>query len=206
MGKNLRTFLELAREKIPEDFCEIREEIDIRCEPTAWVKGFDREGRDPVVFFPRVKGFTQPLVINLAGSRKLMALALDTPVEKLLATFGERQRRLIAPSHQENGPVREVFWEGERIDLSSLPIPYHHEGDSAPYITAGIVTVVDPETGKRNCSYHRLMVAGKDRLRAHIAPGRHLDNIHKMHEAKDLPMPCSIFVGHHPALGWWPWP
>ncbi len=202
MGKNLRTFLEEVREKDPEDFCEIRDEIDIRCEPTAWVKGFEKEGRDPIVFFPRVRGYSLPLVINLAGSRKLMALALDTPVEKLLATFGERQRQLIAPSYQEEGPVREIFQEGGEIDLSRLPIPYHHEGDSAPYITAGIVTVVDPETGMRNCSYHRLMVAGKNRLRAHTAPGRHLDNIHKMYEAKDLPLPCSIFIGHHPALGW----
>lgn len=201
MGKDLRSFLKLARERIPEDFLEIEEEIDLRYETTAWVKGLERTGKDPIFFFKRVKGFKQPIVSNLFGSRKVMALALDTAPKELLDTFRKRQKTPIPPRHVSSGPVKDIVFRGNQVDLSCLPITYHHEGDSAPYITGGILTVLDPETGKANCSYHRLMVVGKNRLRAHLAPGRHLGSIFKTHEEKGVPLPCSIFIGHHPALG-----
>ncbi len=201
MEKDLRSFLKLARERIPEDFLEVEEEIDLRYETTAWVKGLERTGKDPIFFFKKVKGFSQPIVSNLFGSKKVMAFALDVSPDRLLETYRKRQKNLIPPRYVSSGPVRDIVLEGDHLDLSCLPIPYHHEGDSAPYVTAGVLTVMDPETGKANCSYHRLMVAGRNRLRAHIAPGRHLGNIFRAYEEKNIPLPCSVFVGHHPALG-----
>jgi 2,5-furandicarboxylate decarboxylase 1 len=201
MGKDLRSFLELVKQKIPEDFLQIEEEIGTQYETTAWVKSYEREGKHPIFFFPRVKGFNRPIVSNLFGSRKVMALALDTSPGELIKTFREKQKNLIPPQYMTSGPVRDLVFEEDAVDLSKLPITFHHEGDSAPYITGGILTVFDPETGKNNCSYHRLMVVGKNRLRTHIAPGRHLEYIFKRHEEKNSPLPCSIFIGHHPALG-----
>ena len=201
MKKDLRSFLALARERIPGDFLEIEEEIDIRHETTAWVKGLEQTGRDPIFFFKKVRGFSQPILANLFGSKKVMAFALETSVSELLETYRKRQKNLMPPRYVSSGPVKEIVFAGNQVDLSCLPIPYHHEGDSAPYITGGILTAIDPETGKANCSYHRLMVAGRNRLRLHIAPGRHLGTIFKRYEEKAIPLPCSIFIGHHPALG-----
>ncbi len=201
MGKDLRTFLETVEKRMPEDFLKIEEEIDLHYETTAWVKGFERRGRHPIFYFKKIKGFDLPVVTNLLGSKKWMALSLDTIVEKLHDTFRERQRKLIPPRHVSSGPVKELVFQEDQVDLSRLPIPYHHECDAAPYITAGILIAIDPENGKANCSYHRLMVAGKNRLRTHIAPGRHLEGILKKYEEKNFPLPCSIFIGHHPGLG-----
>ncbi|OGP93470.1 MAG: hypothetical protein A2156_11250 [Deltaproteobacteria bacterium RBG_16_48_10] len=201
MGKDLRSFLKLAKERMPGDFLEIEEEIDIHHETTAWVKGFQRAGKNPIFYFKKVQGFSQPIVSNLFGSKKVIAFVLDTSLAQLLETYRKREKNLIAPRYVSSGPVRAIVFEGNQVDLSCLPITYHHEGDAAPYITGGILTVIDPETGKTNCSYHRLMVAGKNRLRTHIAPGRHLGYIFKRYEEKNVPLPCSIFIGHHPSLG-----
>lgn len=201
MGKDLRSFLELVKQKRPEDFLQIEEEIDTRYETTAWVENFEKVGKHPIFFFKKIKGFNQPIVSNLFGSRRLMAMAINSTPEELLKTFTERHKHLIPYQFLKSGPVRDLIFEEDAVDLSRLPITYHHEADSAPYITGGIITVLDPEIGKYNCSYHRLMVVGKNRLRTHIAPGRHLENIFKKYEEKNIPMPCSIFIGHHPALG-----
>lgn len=201
MSKDLRSFLETIKKKAPEDFWEIEEEIDVYYKTTAWVKRFEREKKHPIFFFKKVKGFNIPIIANLYGSKKILALSLDTKEEHLHDSYRERLKRLIPPKMISSGPVKELFLKEEQVDLFHLPIPYHHEYDAAPYITGGILIVTDPETGRRNCSYHRLMVAGKNRLRTHIAPGRHLEVVFKKYEEKNLPLPCSIFIGHHPSLG-----
>jgi 2,5-furandicarboxylate decarboxylase 1 len=201
MGKDLRTFLEQIKQRAVEDFLEIEEEIDLYCETTAWVKSFEDEGKHPLILFKKIKGFDHPIVTNLFGSKKMMGLALGCSVEKLHETFRERARKLIPPRYVSSGPVKEISFYEDQVDLFQLPIPHHHEGDAAPYITGGILIAIDPENGKANCSYHRLMVAGKNRLRTHIAPGRHLKSIFQRYEERNLPLPCSIFIGHHPSLG-----
>jgi 2,5-furandicarboxylate decarboxylase 1 len=201
MEKDLRGFLDLLKIKMPEEYLEIKDEIDIHHDTTAWVEILEQGGRDPVFFFRKVKGFSQPIVSNLFGSKKVMALALETSLESFLDVYKERQKNPIPPHSVSSGPVREIVLEGDHVDLSILPIPFHHEGDVAPYITGGIVTVRDPETRKVNCSFHRLMVAGRNRLRTHIAPGRHLDNILRQHENRNASVPCAVFIGSHPALG-----
>lgn len=98
MGKDLRSFLELVRQKIPEDFLQIEEEIGTQYETTAWVKSYEREGKHPIIFFTRVKGFNRPIVSNLFGSRKGMPLLGADPmlkhiviVDKDIDLFNERE-------------------------------------------------------------------------------------------------------------------
>ncbi len=48
----------------------------------------------------------------------------------------------------ENGPIKENII-GRNIDIAKLfPIPKFQEKDSSSFITAGVLVVKDPETGK----------------------------------------------------------
>ena len=87
---------------------------------------------------------------------------------------------------------------GADVDLTQLPILTHYDVNAAPYITAGIVTAIDPDTGVRNTSYNRLMLAGRNELRIFMAVGRHLWTLHNKAERRNEPLPIAIVVGVHP--------
>ena len=74
----------------------------------------------------------------------------------------------------------------------------HYDVNAAPYITAGIVVAADPDTGVRNTSYNRLMMAGKRELRIFMAIGRHLWTLHNKLERRNEPLPIAIVIGVHP--------
>ena len=70
----------------------------------------------------------------------------------------------------KDAPVLEVDMP---VDLSKLPIPLHAEKDGGAYLSSAIVVARDPELGQ-NCSFHRMMVIGKDKVVVRILH-RHLD-------------------------------
>jgi len=74
----------------------------------------------------------------------------------------------------KDAPVLEVE---APVDLSKLPIPFHAEKDGGAYFSSAIVIARDKELGQ-NCSFHRMMVIGKDRVVVRILH-RHLDEFIK---------------------------
>jgi 2,5-furandicarboxylate decarboxylase 1 len=98
----------------------------------------------------------------------------------------------------ENAPVHEFIHSGDDIDLTQVPLLTHYDVNAAPYITAGIVAAADPESGVRNTSYNRLMMAGKRELGIFMAIGRHLWTLHNKLEARNEPLPVAIIIGVHP--------
>lgn len=200
MVKDLRTFLEEIRRKRPSDLVRVKEEITLEYETTTLVRKLLRKNRRPILFFEKAKEFKMPIVSNLYADRSRLALALDTTADELSSEYGKRETTLIPPKMVESGPVKEVVLSGPQVDIRKLPISIHHQADQAPYLTGGMYVARDPDTGIRNCSFGRLMVVGKNKLRTHLQAGRHLDAIYRKYERKDLPMPCSVFIGHHPAL------
>jgi len=94
--------------------------------------------------------------------------------------------------------VHEVVRLGEEVDLTRVPLLTHYDVNAAPYITAGIVVAADPDTGVRNTSYNRLMLAGKRELRIFMAVGRHLWTLHNKAERRGEPLPIAIVIGVHP--------
>ncbi|MBX6396627.1 MAG: UbiD family decarboxylase, partial [Alicyclobacillaceae bacterium] len=86
----------------------------------------------------------------------------------------------------------------EQIDMLSLfPIPTHHEKDSGPYITAGLLIVRDPETRKQNVSIHRLQISSGDKLGVLLLP-RHAYHLYKQAESQGKPLECAIAIGVDP--------
>jgi 2,5-furandicarboxylate decarboxylase 1 len=97
-----------------------------------------------------------------------------------------------------DAPVQDVVKIGENIDLSKVPLLTHYDVNAAPYVTAGIVVAADPDTGVRNTSYNRLMMAGNRELRIFMAIGRHLWTLHNKMEQRNQALPIAIVVGVHP--------
>jgi len=198
MPKDLRSFIALLEAKHPEEVARVTKPISPRYEITALLTQLEKAKRFPLLYCENVAGGDAPVVINAQPSRKLMALALECEEDALAAKFTERQSKPIAPVEVTNAPAQEVVKLGDDIDLSKIPLLTHYDVNAAPYVTAGIVVAPDPDTGVRNTSYNRLMMAGKRELRIFMAIGRHLWTLHNKLERRNEPLAIAIVVGVHP--------
>ncbi|MBI1998618.1 MAG: UbiD family decarboxylase [Deltaproteobacteria bacterium] len=198
MTKDLRSFIAELEARSPDEVARVSQPISARYEITALLTQLEKKKRFPLLFCERVQGSDAPVVINAQASRRLMAVALECEPEDLARKFSERQAKPIPPVEMTNAPVHEVIQTGDEVDLSNIPILTHYDVNAAPYITAGIVVAVDPDTGVRNTSYNRLMMAGKRELRIFMAVGRHLWTLHDKLERRNQPLPIAIVIGVHP--------
>jgi UbiD family decarboxylase len=198
MPKDLRSFIAQLESAYPEEVARVRKSISPRYEITALLTQLEKQKRFPLLFCEKVEGSDVPVVINAQASRKLMALVLECKPEELAAKFTARQAKPLAPIEVTDASVHEVIKTGEEVDLTNVPLLTHYEVNAAPYITAGIVVAVDPDTGVRNTSYNRLMMARKRELRIFMAVGRHLWTLHNKVERRNEPLPIAIVVGVHP--------
>ena len=198
MPKDLRSFIAELESTYPDEVARVSKPISPRYEITALLTQLEKQKRFPLLFCENVEGCDASVVINAQASRKLMATALECKPEELANKFSERQSRPIAPVEVGDAPVHEVVKTGDDIDLSKVPLLTHYDVNAAPYITAGIVVAADPDTGVRNTSYNRLMMARKRELRIFMAIGRHLWTLHNKMERRNETLPIAIVVGVHP--------
>ena len=198
MVKDLRSFIAQIESKHPEEIARVTKPISPRYEITALLTQLERSKRFPLLFCEKVNGSDAPVVINVQASRKLMAFALECRPDELAGAFSARQNQPIPPVELSAGPVHEVLRLGDEVDLTQVPLLTHYDVNGAPYITAGIVVAADPDTGVRNTSYNRLMLAGKRELRIFMAVGRHLWTLHNKAERRAEPLPIAIIIGVHP--------
>ena len=80
-----------------------------------------------------------PIIMNIVGSRKQYAIALDTTEQDLNAKYRELEKNPKPTKLVKNAPVQEIVWTGDDVDLTKLPIPIHNEKDGGQYITPGIL-------------------------------------------------------------------
>jgi 2,5-furandicarboxylate decarboxylase 1 len=198
MVKDLRTFITQVESKHPEEIVRVTKAISPRYEITALLTQLERAKRFPLLFCENVDGSAAPVVVNVQASRKLMAFALECRPDELAGAFSARQNQPVPPVELSAAPVHEVLRFGDEVDVTQVPLLTHYDVNAAPYITAGIVVAADPDTGVRNTSYNRLMLAGKRELRIFMAVGRHLWTLHNKAERRDEALPIAIIVGVHP--------
>jgi 4-hydroxy-3-polyprenylbenzoate decarboxylase len=130
-----------------------------------------------------------PVVINLFGSNRRMAMALGvadldeigcriTEMLDLKVPEGIMGKLSMLPRLLELGkfPPRvrggksasqEIVLRGEEIDLSKLPIITCWPEDGGPYITLPMVISKDPKRGIRNVGMYRVQVIGPRTLAMH---------------------------------------
>jgi len=178
----------------------VAEPVEVKYEIAAGMrKTSDIEG--PALLFEQVKGFPGWRVLGgLFATRRLVALGLGVKEDQLLDRYLTLEDQRIAPELVSTGPVKEIRWTGDQVDLSKLPLVTHAGKDCGPYITIGVQIGKDPETGVRNLSIHRMLLLGKDRLSLWAPADHHLGRMILMAEEKKRGLEVATAIGVDPAI------
>jgi len=196
---DLRRFLAFLKEKHPEEIVEVQAEVDPDYEVTAIVKEMEKR-TNPVVIFRNPKGSPFPIVVNVLGSRKRMALAIGTEPEDFYETWNRKLQHPVKPRIVQSGPVREVVITGDRVDLTKLPIHRYFQQDAGKYIANSLTVVKDPETGLRNLSFTRTQLVDGSTLRNSMHSRGHQWIIYGKAERMNRNLEVAMVIGAHPAV------
>ncbi|MEE9549655.1 MAG: UbiD family decarboxylase [Candidatus Binatia bacterium] len=199
MAKDLRGFLVEYEKDNPKEFCRVKREVDPKYELAAILTKLEEMRKLPILFYEKVKGSNFPVVANVYSTKKKIASSIGIDPRKFRERYIEAIENQIPPRVVSDGPVMDETIKEKDVDIGTLPMMTYHEGDAAPYITAGIVLAEDPETGEFNASFNRLMYQSRNRAGIFMTVGKHLHEIYSKMEDQGKPLPISISIGSHPA-------
>ncbi len=146
-----------------------------------------------------------PVLGNLLSSPANYEVAFGLPRRAIRDAMTRALRDPIEPDivdHREaRAPVHEIVITGADVDLGTqLPVLRHTPGDSGRFITAGVVIVIDPETGVPNASYHRLQLVDANHTTIKLDHGRHLRLAFERAQRAGVPLPIAVCIGTDLAL------
>jgi 4-hydroxy-3-polyprenylbenzoate decarboxylase len=200
-------------------------EIDPRLEMTEICDRVLKAG-GPAVLFERPKGHTIPVLGNLFGTPKRVALGMGADsvaalrdVGKLLAFLKEpeppqgfrdvierwipigREVLHMAPKTLATAPCQEIVWEGRDVDLGRLPIQTCWPADAGPLITWGLVVTRGPQKKRQNLGIYRQQVIAPDKviMRWLAHRGGALDFRDHCEARPGAPFPVAVALGADPA-------
>ncbi len=135
----------------------------------------------------------------LVKNRRSQARALGVDQSVYLKTLAYRLRQ--PPRGFKNvrsGPVKDVIKLGGNADWTKLPIPFHKDKDTAPYVTAMNI-IKDPQTGFYNSCHAGTHAVGPRRgLVSFVTPHSHII-MNKYREMGAEYMPIAFVFGVPPA-------
>jgi 4-hydroxy-3-polyprenylbenzoate decarboxylase len=179
----------------------------------------------PAILFENVVGHTMPVLANLFGTPRRVALGMGEEstqalreVGKLLAYLKEpeppkglkdawdkwpvlKQVLNMSPKVVSSAPCQEIVWEGAEVDLSRLPIQHCWPGDVAPLITWGLVVTRGPNKPRQNLGIYRQQVIAPNKVimrwLAHRGGALDYQEFCKLNPGK--PYPLAVVIGADPA-------
>ena len=178
----------------------VRAEVDPKLEMTEVCDRVLKAG-GPALLFEKPKGHVIPVLGNLFGTTRRVALAMGAEagaypretlrdVGKLLAFLREpeppkgfrdvlerwipigRQVMHMAPKDVSGAPCQEVVWEGKNVDLARLPIQTCWPDDAGPLITWGLTVTRGPRKKRLNLGIYRQQLIAPDKLIMRWLPHR----------------------------------
>ncbi len=220
--KDLRDFI-TQLEAIGE-LKRIPVEVDPRLEMTEICDRILKAG-GPAVLFEKPKGHDMPVLGNLFGTPKRVAMGMgQTSVEalrevgKLLAYLKEpdppkglkdawdklpvlKQVLNMAPKVLSSAPCQEIVWEGDQVDLGKIPVQTCWPGDIAPLITWGLTVTRGPNKTRQNLGIYRQQVIGSNKviMRWLAHRGGALDFRDFCIRNPGQPYPVAVALGADPA-------
>ncbi len=126
---------------------------------------------------------------NVFSTREKIAKALNIPKEDIVNHLLDAINSPKACEVCDDPAFRQCSRD---VDLMSLPIPKYFPEDGGRYITAGVI--VTEYEGKRNVSFHRMMIMDRDSIAVRLVP-RHLFTLYNMAKEKGQELKISICVG-----------
>ncbi|MGD1990360.1 MAG: UbiD family decarboxylase, partial [Chromatiales bacterium] len=179
----------------------------------------------PALLFENVKGSDMPLLGNLFGTPKRVALGMGEESVEALREVGKLLAQLkepdppkgmkdaweklpifkkvldMAPKKIRGAPCQKSVLEGEDVDVEKIPVQTCWPGDAGPLITWGLVVTRGPEKRRQNLGIYRMQVIGKNRVimrwLAHRGGALDFRDWQTAHPGE--PFPISVALGADPA-------
>ncbi len=182
--KDLRDFIDLLEAE--GELQRISTEVDPYLEVTE-ISDRTLRNNGPALLFENPKGSEIPLLANLFGNTRRIALAMGQEdldglrdVGRLLAFLKEpvppkgwkdlwqslpsyKNVLNIAPSVKKSAPCQEVVIDAD-IDLGFLPVQTCWPGDAGPLVTWPLVITRGPEKERQNLGIYRMQKIGPNKL------------------------------------------
>lgn len=220
--KDLREFIHTLEKqgelKRIKQACDPRLEITEICDRTLKKQG-------PALLFEHPTGYQMPLLGNLFGTPKRVALGMGAKdlgalreIGQLLAFLKEpeppkglkdawmqlpkyRQVLNFAPKIVRNAPCQDVVLQGSDIDLATYPIQTCWPGDVGPLITWALVVTKGPYKTRQNMGIYRQQVIARNKviMRWLSHRGGALDFKEWQQAHPGQPFPVSVVIGADPA-------
>lgn len=183
--KDLRDFI--AQLEKQGELKRVTVEIDPYLEMTEICDRTLKAG-GPAILFEKPKGHTIPVLGNLFGTPRRVAMGMGQDsvealreVGKLLAYLKEpdppkglrdawdklpvlKQVLNMAPKELSRAPCQDIVWEGKDVDLGRLPIQTCWPGDAGPLVTWGLTVTRGPHKTRQNLGIYRQQVIGPNKL------------------------------------------
>lgn len=219
---DLRDFIEQLERR--GELKRIALEVDPCLEMTEICDRVLRAG-GPAVLFEHPKGHTIPVLGNLFGAPRRVAMGMGEEsvealreVGKLLAYLKEpepprglkdawdklpvlKQVLSMAPKEVSRAPCQDIVWEADQVDLGRLPIQTCWPGDAGRLITWGLVVTRGPHKPRQNLGIYRQQVIGRNRviMRWLAHRGGALDFRDHCLAHPGEPFPIAVALGADPA-------
>ena len=202
----------------------ITAEVDPHLEMTEICDRVLRSG-GPAILFENPKGHEIPVLANLLGTPKRVALGMGEEsvgalreVGRLLAALKEpdppkgmkdaweklpvfRKVLDMAPKQVKGAPCQETVLEGDEVDLARIPVQTCWPEDAGPLITWGLVITRGPHKPRQNLGIYRMQVIGRNRVimrwLAHRGGALDFRDWQQTHPGE--PFPVSVALGADPA-------
>ena len=220
--KDLRDFIDLLEKR--GELKRISQEIDPYLEMTE-IADRTLRAKGPALLFENPKGYDMPVLANLFGTPKRVAMGMGQEdvselreVGKLLAFLKEPEppkgikealgqipvfkQVLNMPAKEvKKAPCQQVILQGDDVDLTKLPIQHCWPGDAAPLITWGLTVTKGPYKKRQNLGIYRQQLLGKNKIimRWLSHRGGALDFQEWCKEHPGEPYPVSVALGADPA-------
>jgi len=220
--RDLRDFIELLENE--GELKRIQTEVDPYLEVTEISDRTLRAG-GPALLFENLKGSSMPLLANLFGNTRRIALAMGQEdisglrdVGKLLAFLKEptppsgwkdlwqslpsyKSVLNLAPSVKKSAPCQEVVIDEADVDLGIFPIQTCWPGDVAPLVSWPLVITRGPEKERQNLGIYRMQLLSPNKLimrwLSHRGGALDFKEWQQRHPGEAFPV--SIAIGADPA-------
>jgi len=220
--KDLRDFISQLEQQ--GELKRIHVEVDPYLEMTE-ICDRTLRAEGPALLFENVKNSSVPVLANLFGTPRRVAMGMGEDSVEALREIGEllaflkepeppkgmkdaweklpifKQVLNMAPKVVSSANCQKIIIEKDDVDLAQIPIQTCWPDDAAPLITWGLVITMGPNKDRQNLGIYRQQVIGKNRviMRWLSHRGGALDFKEFQQSNPGEPFPVAVALGADPA-------
>ena len=206
------------------ELVRITHEVDPHLEMTE-ISDRTLRAKGPALLFENPKGYSMPVLCNLFGTPKRVAMGMGQDSVDALRDVGELLAFLKQPEPPKSlrdlwgkrhdfkqvlnmpvkklkkAPCQEIVIEGDDVNLNSIPIQTCWPSDVSPLITWPLVITRGPDKERQNLGIYRMQKLAKNKLimRWLAHRGGALDYRDWQQKNPGEPYPVAIALGADPA-------